>query len=42
MSATEAPPKLVIVRVICKDSLLMIWYANGVLREDLTILRSWN
>jgi hypothetical protein len=35
-------PKLVIIRVQTRDSLVMLWYADGVLREDLCILRSWN
>ena len=33
---------LSIHRVICKDSLVMIWMLDGKLLEHMIVLRSWN
>jgi len=42
MSTPFPTRSLVILRVQCRDSLLMLWYVDGMLREDLCVLRSWN
>ena len=42
MTAAFPQTAIVILRVQCKDGLLMLWYVDGTLHRDLTILRSWN
>ena len=33
---------LQIVRVWCRDSVVLIWYQDGVMRRDLSVLFSYN
>ena len=38
----EAKFPLVILRVVCRDSIVVTWFQYGVYREDLTVMRSFN